>query len=45
MSLLFSHRERDFSYFAPLIPWIEEAPLIPFYVEGKAVGTIWVIAS
>ena len=42
--LLFSHPERDFSYFAPVTPLIEEALLIPFYVEGKAVGTIWVIA-
>jgi two-component sensor histidine kinase len=44
VALLFSHPERDFSYFAPVRPLIEEALLIPFYVEGKAVGTIWVIA-
>jgi two-component sensor histidine kinase len=43
VALLFSHPERDFSYFAPVTPLIEEALLIPFYVEGKAVGTIWVI--
>jgi PAS domain S-box-containing protein len=42
--LLFSHPERDFSYFAPVTPLIEEALLIPFYVHGEAVGTIWVIA-
>jgi PAS domain S-box-containing protein len=42
--LLFSHPERDFGYFAPVTPLIEEALLIPFYVDGKAVGTIWVIA-
>jgi GAF domain len=41
--LLFSHPERDFAYFAPVTPLIEEALLIPFYVGGKAVGTIWVI--
>jgi HWE histidine kinase len=44
VALLFSHPERDFSYFAPVTPLIEEALLIPFYVEGNAVGTIWVIA-
>jgi two-component sensor histidine kinase len=44
VALLFSHPERDFSYFAPVTPLIEEALLIPFYVEGKAVGTIWIIA-
>jgi PAS domain S-box-containing protein len=44
VALLFSHPERDFSYFAPVTPLIEEALLIPFYVDGEAVGTIWVIA-
>lgn len=44
VALLFSHPERDFSYFAPVKPLIEEALLVPFYVDGKAVGTIWVIA-
>ena len=42
-ALLFSHPERDFSYFAPITPMIEEALLIPFHVDRKAVGTIWVI--
>jgi hypothetical protein len=37
--LLFSHPEHDFSYFAPVAPLIEEAPLIPFYVHGEAVST------
>jgi two-component sensor histidine kinase len=44
VALLFSHPERDFSYFAPVTPLIEEALLVPFYVDGKAVGTVWVIA-
>ena len=44
VALMFSHPERDFSYFAPVTPLIEEALLIPFYLEGKAVGTVWVIA-
>ena len=42
--LLFSHPERDFDYFAPVTPLVEEALLMPFYVDGNAVGTIWVIA-
>jgi two-component sensor histidine kinase len=44
VALLFSHPERDFSYFAPVTPLIEEALLIPFFVDGKAVGTVWIIA-
>jgi len=44
VALLFSHPERDFSYFAPVTPLIEEALLVPFYVDGKAAGTVWVIA-
>ena len=41
---MFSHPERDFDYFAPVTPLIEEALLMPFYINGNAVGTIWVIA-
>ena len=41
--LLFSHPERDFPYFGKVAPLIEEALLIPFYLEGEAVGTIWVV--
>jgi signal transduction histidine kinase len=40
---LMSHPERHFLYFAAVTPWIEEVLLIPFYVSGKAVGTLWVI--
>jgi signal transduction histidine kinase len=36
--------ERHFSYLASVSPGIEEVLLIPFYIEGRAVGTIWVIA-
>jgi PAS domain S-box-containing protein len=42
--LLFTHPELDFDYFAPVTPLVEEALLMPFYVNGKAVGTVWVIA-
>src|SRR5262249_60951928 len=41
---LMSHPERHFTPFASVTPLIEEALLIPFYVYGKAVGTIWGIA-
>ena len=43
-ALLFSHPERDFDYFAPVTPLVEEALLMPFYINDTAVGTIWVIA-
>ena len=43
-ALLFSHPERDFPYFGEVMPLLEEGLLIPFYVDGEAVGTIWVVA-
>jgi PAS domain S-box-containing protein len=43
-ALLFSHPERDFDYFAPVVPLVEEALLMPFYINGNAVGTVWIIA-
>jgi signal transduction histidine kinase len=42
--LLFRHPERRYAYFLPVTPAVEECLLVPFYVEGKAVGTIWAIA-
>jgi signal transduction histidine kinase len=42
--LLFRHFERRYTYFLPITPAAEECLLVPFYVEGKAVGTIWAIA-
>ena len=42
--LLFHHIERRYTYFQPVTPSVEEALLVPFYVEGKAVGTIWAVA-
>jgi signal transduction histidine kinase len=42
--LLFRHFERRYAYFLPVTPAVEECLLVPFYVEGKAVGTIWAIA-
>jgi signal transduction histidine kinase len=41
---LYSHPERHFICLTPLMPAIEEALLIPFYLDGKPVGTVWIIA-
>jgi PAS domain S-box-containing protein len=41
---LFTHPERFYSYLVPISPPIAEALLTPFYVGGKAVGTLWVVA-
>jgi PAS domain S-box-containing protein len=41
---IFSHPEIDFPYFAAVTPYVEEGLLIPFYIAGEAVGTIWVIS-
>jgi PAS domain S-box-containing protein len=41
--LLFKHFERRYPYLLPVIPAAEECLLVPFYVGGVAVGTIWAI--
>jgi PAS domain S-box-containing protein len=41
---LFRHFERRYPYLLPVTPPAEECLFVPFYVEGKAVGTIWAIA-
>ena len=41
--VLFLHPERHFTYLEPIRPPLEEVLLIPFHVEGKAVGTIWAV--
>jgi PAS domain S-box-containing protein len=40
-TLLFRHFERRYPYLRTVIPAAEECLLVPFYVAGKAVGTIW----
>jgi hypothetical protein len=40
---LFRHFERRYPYLMPVIPAAEECLLVPFYVGGEAVGTIWAI--
>ena len=42
--LLLRHIERRYTYFNPVTPPVEECLLVPFYVQDKAVGTIWVVA-
>ena len=42
--MLFSHWERRYPYLSAAIPLAEEGLLVPFYVGGKALGTIWAIA-
>jgi PAS domain S-box-containing protein len=42
-TLLFTHFERRYPYLMPVIPAAEECLLVPFYVAGTAVGTIWAI--
>jgi signal transduction histidine kinase len=42
-TLLFRHFERRYPYLLPVIPAAEECLLVPFYVGGEAVGTIWAI--
>ncbi|MFZ0501378.1 MAG: PAS domain S-box protein [Steroidobacteraceae bacterium] len=39
--LLFTHWERRYPYLAAVTPPAEEALLVPFHVDGKAVGTLW----
>ena len=43
-AMLFTHWERRYPYLSAAMPLAEEGLLVPFYVNGKAVGTIWTIA-
>jgi signal transduction histidine kinase len=42
--LLFRNVALRYTYFQAVTPAVEEALLVPFYVQGKAVGTIWAVA-
>jgi hypothetical protein len=42
--MLFTHWERRYPYLSTAIPLADEGLLVPFHVNGKAVGTIWAIA-
>jgi signal transduction histidine kinase/ActR/RegA family two-component response regulator len=41
---LMTHLYKHFTYFEHVKPRIEEALLIPFHVQGRAVGTVWVVS-
>lgn len=41
---LFTRPERRFRYLETFTPHVEEALVVPFYVAGRAAGTLWVIA-
>ena len=42
--MLFTHWERRYENFSRTVPIVEEGLFVPFYVNGKAVGTIWAFA-
>ncbi len=42
--MLFNHSERRYPYLSWAMPLADEALRVPFYVNGKAVGTIWAVA-
>ena len=44
VALLISRPERDFPYFGEVKPLLEDGLLMPFYVDGEAIGTIWVVS-
>src|SRR6185503_4910171 len=43
-TLLFSHAHRFYTQFAEVHPPLVEGLLVPFHVDGRAVGTVWVVA-
>ena len=43
-AMLFTHWERRYPYLAGAMPLAEEGLIVPFYVNGEAMGTIWAVA-
>jgi predicted Ser/Thr protein kinase len=43
MPLLMRHPECRYTYFGPISPPAVETFVVPFYLAGKAVGTIWAV--
>jgi len=41
---LFHRFERRYLLFRPLVPQTEECLIVPFYLNGTAVGTMWAVA-
>jgi len=44
ITLLFSNAHRYYTQFAAVHPLLVEGLLVPFHIDGQAVGTVWVIA-
>ena len=44
ITLLFSNAHRYYTQFAGVHPLLVEGLLVPFHVDGQAVGTVWVVA-
>jgi PAS domain S-box-containing protein len=42
--MLFTHWERRYPYLSMAVPLADEGLLVPFWVGGRPVGTIWAIA-
>jgi PAS domain S-box-containing protein len=42
--MLFSNWERRYPYLSTATPLADEGLLVPFFVDGKSVGTVWAIA-
>lgn len=42
--LLLKHLERRYTAFRATVPAAEECLLVPFHIQGKAIGTLWAIA-
>ena len=42
--MLFTHWERHYPYLSMAVPLADEGLLVPFWVGGRPVGTIWAIA-
>jgi len=43
-ALYFVRPQRYFHYLADVAPPLEEGLLVPFHIDGKAMGTIWAVA-
>lgn len=42
-ALYFTRPERYFQYLAEVSPPLEEALLVPFHIDGRAMGTVWAV--
>jgi len=42
-ALLFRHLQRRYTAFQPAAPAPEECLIVPFYVAGEALGTVWAV--